>query len=389
MIIATGTLNIDENAKLAQQASAKVDTAGEKFKSTLDGKITTSSQAPFNDGKDHSNGDIWYVQDSDHNTTAMYTYDGSSWSQTKMTTSTLSVGQLSALTADLGTVNSGYIESVNISGSYITESSSNGTISLTPSGFSAVSGSSSFTFNSNNGNGYSVLKGGLDADGIQVHGGNPSQINCDGQIQTATQSMTSGSVFACSSGALYFENNISAGSGLIDIHSNNDYSSEIMTDSIHSKSGNSIYLYSPISINNGGEIISASNGISITQNKVYGLYGQFNTLEKGSLLSIKKNVENIDSENALNQILCSQIVTYNYKDQDNTQRQSIGPIIDDESKLGSKKYGVSNSMLNETQTGLRIDNEVGLLMGAVQELSKRNSELSLRLAKLERKVNNE
>ena len=46
-------------------------------------------------------------------------------------------------------------------------------------------------------------------------------------------------------------------------------------------------------------------------------------------------------------------------------------------------------MLNEDKTGLSIDNEVGLLMGAVQELSKRNSELSLRLTKLERKANNE
>ena len=121
MIIATGTLNIDENAKLAQQASddaksaanSAADEAG-KVKTSLDGKITVSSQEPFDDGKTHEEGDIWYVQDEDHITSAMYTYDGSNWVKTKISQTALSVGQLSALTANLGTIESGYLNSVEI-----------------------------------------------------------------------------------------------------------------------------------------------------------------------------------------------------------------------------------------------------------------------------------
>lgn len=381
MIIATGNVNIDENKAAAENASAKVDTAGEKFKSTIDGKITTSSQAPFDDGTDHSNGDIWYVQDTDHNTTAMYTYDGSTWNQTKMTTSTMSVGQLSALTADLGTVNSGYIEGTTITGAYIEEQGANGTITLSPSGFDAESNGSYFKFVANDSSGYSQLRGGLNVDYINGQG----SIQMDGRIETQTQSMTGGSVFACTSGALYFESGPDAGSGLIDIHANGIYGNiDHLTGA-----NNSIYLYSPLSINNGGEIISASNGISITQNKVYGRYGQFDTLEKSSQLSIKKDIQNIDSENALNQILSSDIMQYKYKDQDNTETPNVGPIIDDEHEIGSKQYNVSNLMLNKDNTALSLDNEIGLLMGAVQELSKRNSDLSLRIASLERKNLNE
>ena len=81
MIIATGTLNIDENTKLAQKASKDAKKAADsasdeagKIKTSLDGKITVSLKEPFNDGNDHEEGDIWYVQDEDHITSEMYTY---------------------------------------------------------------------------------------------------------------------------------------------------------------------------------------------------------------------------------------------------------------------------------------------------------------------------
>ncbi|MDN6452270.1 MAG: hypothetical protein L0K36_08235, partial [Lactiplantibacillus plantarum] len=139
MIIATGTLNIDENAKLAQQASddaksaanSAADEAG-KVKTSLDGKITVSSQEPFDDGKTHDEGDIWYVQDSNHITSEMYTYDGSDWVKTKMSQTALSVGQLSALSADLGTIEAGYLNSVEVDSSIIKGGSISGSsLSLT------------------------------------------------------------------------------------------------------------------------------------------------------------------------------------------------------------------------------------------------------------------
>ena len=126
MIIATGTLNIDENTKLAQKASKDAKKAADsasdeagKIKTSLDGKITVSSQEPFKDGNDHEEGDIWYVQDEDHITSAMYTYDGSNWVKTKMSQTALSVGQLSALSADLGGIKAGHLDTVEIDSSHI------------------------------------------------------------------------------------------------------------------------------------------------------------------------------------------------------------------------------------------------------------------------------
>mgnify|MGYP003365311363 FL=1 len=191
MIIATGTLNIDENAKLAQQASddaknaanSAADEAG-KVKTSLDGKITVSSQEPFDDGKSHDEGDIWYVQDSNHITSEMYTYDGSDWVKTKMSQTALSVGQLSALSADLGTIEAGYLNSVEvdssiikaakidatstITGASIEEDGNNGRITLDTNGFCAISNGKYLQFVSGNSNGYTQIRGGLDVDSINV-----------------------------------------------------------------------------------------------------------------------------------------------------------------------------------------------------------------------------
>lgn len=191
MIIATGTLNIDENAKLAQQASddaksaanSAADEAG-KIKTSLDGKITVSSQEPFDDGKTHDEGDIWYVQDSNHITSEMYTYDGSDWVKTKMSQTALSIGQLSALTADLGTIEAGYLNSVEvdssiikaakidatstITGASIEEDGNNGRITLDTNGFCAISNGKYLQFVSGNSNGYTQIRGGLDVDSINV-----------------------------------------------------------------------------------------------------------------------------------------------------------------------------------------------------------------------------
>lgn len=191
MIIATGTLNIDENAKLAQQASddaksaanSAADEAG-KIKTSLDGKITVSSQEPFDDGKSHDEGDIWYVQDSNHITSEMYTYDGSDWVKTKMSQTALSVGQLSALSADLGTIEAGYLNSVEvdssiikaakidatstITGASIEEDGNNGRITLDTNGFCAISNGKYLQFVSGNSNGYTQIRGGLDVDSINV-----------------------------------------------------------------------------------------------------------------------------------------------------------------------------------------------------------------------------
>lgn len=253
MIIATGTLNIDENAKLAQQASddaksaanSAADEAG-KIKTSLDGKITVSSQEPFDDGKAHDEGDIWYVQDSNHITSEMYTYDGSDWVKTKMSQTALSVGQLSALSADLGTIEAGYLNSVEvdssiikaakidatstITGASIEEDGSNGKITLDTNGFCAISNGKYLQFVSGNSNGYTQIRGGLDVDSInvgssiiegqtfQAYGGNNTHIGSENAWTYLAEGIKCGPggyISSVSGTDIYFHNE--AGS-TIDLH---------------------------------------------------------------------------------------------------------------------------------------------------------------------------
>lgn len=258
MIIATGTLNIDENAKLAQQASddaksaanSAADEAG-KVKTSLDGKITVSSQEPFDDGKTHDEGDIWYVQDSNHITSEMYTYDGSDWVKTKMSQTALSVGQLSALSADLGTIEAGYLNSVEVDSSIIKGGSISG------SSLSLTNGNTNYWLDQNGFhdsyygndifNGYVKKDVWINESGISISDGNykadiqPEQIKMSGGGGTGTiwstninwpaitisnniQIKSQHIIHSIDYGALYFEGGSDGGEDGIDIHAGGVYS---------------------------------------------------------------------------------------------------------------------------------------------------------------------
>lgn len=258
MIIATGTLNIDENAKLAQQASddaknaanSAADEAG-KIKTSLDGKITVSSQEPFDDGKTHDEGDIWYVQDSNHITSEMYTYDGSDWVKTKMSQTALSVGQLSALSANLGTIEAGYLNSVEVDSSIIKGGSISG------SSLSLTNGNTNYWLDQNGFhdsyygndifNGYVKKDVWINESGISISDGNykadiqPEQIKMSGgggkgtiwstninwpaiTISNNIQIKSRHIIHSIDYGALYFEGGSDGGEDGIDIHAGGVYS---------------------------------------------------------------------------------------------------------------------------------------------------------------------
>ncbi|WP_251908349.1 hypothetical protein [Lentilactobacillus kefiri] len=258
MIIATGTLNIDENAKLAQQASddaksaanSAADEAG-KVKTSLDGKITVSSQEPFDDGKTHDEGDIWYVQDSNHITSEMYTYDGSDWVKTKMSQTALSVGQLSALSADLGTIEAGYLNSVEVDSSIIKGGSISGSsLSLTNGNTNYWLDQNGFHdryYGNNIFNGYVQKDVWINNSGISISDGNykadiqPEQIKMSGGGGTGTiwptninwpaitisnniQIKSQHIIHSIDYGALYFEGGSDGGEDGIDIHAGGVYS---------------------------------------------------------------------------------------------------------------------------------------------------------------------
>lgn len=333
MIIATGSVNIDENKKLAEDAADKagdMTDALKGLKTSIDGTITTSDRAPFDDGKSHSEGDLWIIMNGNI-ATAMYTWTNGAFQEKKWDQASLNVKTLSALTANLGSVNAGSINGVSISGSSI----EGGAIHigapefdywLDYNGFhtqNTIDSSSTWIYGGAVAVGTSkfnpsvqLLPGGIYANGTRIH--------------TSNFTISSGSVIGTVSGKVYFENGYGDSGG------------------------------------GGAEVHAAS-------------------FDKMSQLSVKRNILDVSGDYALAQIAGTDVKRYDYKDTDNAKQTNIGPIIDDKNAIGNKQYNVSSDMLSSGAEGVSIDNEVGLLMAAVKELAKRNSELSMRVTQLERK----
>lgn len=72
---------VASSSSSSSSASSSSSSAQPTKQSSLDGKITISSIAPDNttDVSGHQNGDVWYVQDGSHNTTAMYEFNNGTW----------------------------------------------------------------------------------------------------------------------------------------------------------------------------------------------------------------------------------------------------------------------------------------------------------------------
>jgi len=367
LIIATGTLNIDENTKLAQQASDDAKNASdsasdlaEKMKNTVatvDGKTTVSTSTPFNDGKEHNEGDMWTVINDDV-ASAMYIYTDGQWQVKKWDQQALSVKQLSALTADLGYITSGQIDSAVINGAQITENSANGTITLDKNGFSAVSGSSYFKFIASGSNQYTVTHGGIRTDDITANTGNIGDTYIEGQTFAAYGTNTH---IGQQGTWTWLSGNIKCGS------------TDGGNPSISPTSGTAIYFH-----NEAGNTIDIHAGDVISHG---------HTLN--STLSSKRSISDISTAAALAKVNATDIKRWQYKDDDNSKIH-IGPIIDDVNKLGDKQYNIPNDLIAQVgdETGLNESNALSMTMAALQELSKRNDQLSQRVTELERKINN-
>ena len=357
MIIATGSVNIDENAKLAEDAGASNAEALKDLKTSMDGKVTISTQAPFNDGHDHADGDIWLIQ-SNNTTTAMYTYGAGGWSEKQWDQATLNVQELSALSANLGTVNAGLINGVEIDGSTI--KSANLTEDYTSGGIRRQLWIDTNGFhyrNTDSSGGVNDVKMN-DYTGIYVSrsgGGTDSGYN--GHTNIEGNDISTGNIDASYLNASSMDTSSISTSHLnMNLSTMNSSTGSFYMESGYGGSGNS-----------GADVHAAS-------------------FDKMSQLSIKRNIQDITGEYALAQVLGTEVKRYDYKLSDNSKQTNIGPIIDDENPIGSKKYGISSDMINSQSDGVSIDNEVGLLMAAVKELTKRNSDLQLRVTQLESEV---
>lgn len=334
MIIATGSVDINEATKLAQDASDSADDLADKIKNlktSLDGTITESTNTPFDDGKEHNDGDMWVVMNG-NSATSMYFYSGGSWTLKKWDVTSLAVEYLSALSANLGNVKAGNINGVNISGSTI----NGGSISIN-------SGIDNFKMDNSGFEASNII----DGDTTNVYGGmislargNSGTITLDSAKGINSKGLSiSGHTIACDdSGQLWFETNGGNGQKVADIRAGVIY----------------------------------SNGTALK-----------------SALSAKRDVTDYSPDEALSAVMNTDVKKWKYKDSDNSaDSQHIGPIIDDVNSIGKKSASIANDMISTDENGNYFFNEsntISILLAALKKSNQRIDELSYRITQLERK----
>lgn len=334
MIIATGSVDINEATKLAQDASDSADDLADKIKNlktSLDGTITESTNTPFDDGKEHNDGDMWLVM-SGNVATSMYIYSGGSWTLKKWDVTSLAVEYLSALSANLGNVQAGNINGVNISGSTI----NGGSITID-------SGIDKFTMNNSGFEASNII----DGDTTDVYGGmitlakgNSGTVTLDSSNGINSKGLSiSGHTIACEdSGQLWFETNGGGGQKVADIRAGVIY----------------------------------SNGTALK-----------------SALSAKRDVSEYSPDEALSAVMNTDVKKWKYKDSDNSANSlHIGPIIDDVNSIGDKTASIANDMISTDENGnyfLNESNTISILLAALKKSNQRIDELSYRITQLERK----
>lgn len=335
MIIATGSVDINEATKIAQNASDSAGDLAEKMKNTVatvDGKTTASTSTPFDDGKEHKEGDMWTVVNDDV-ASAMYIYTSGEWQVKKWDQEALSVKELSALTSNLGYVTAGTLKSAIINGSQINGGSINissgvDNFKMDNSGFEASNLIDGYITN---------VYGGMIALTNGVSSSSNVTLSVGNGINSKGLSI-SGHTIACDdSGALYLENQGGGGS-VADIHAADVYS-------------------------NGSKLKSA--------------------------LSAKRDVTDYSPDEALSAVMNTDIKKWKYKDSDNSaDSQHIGPIIDDVNEVGKKSASVANDMISTDENGdyfLNESNTISILLAALKKSNQRIDELSYRITQLERK----
>lgn len=191
-------------------------------------------------------------------------------------------------------------------------------------------------------------------------------------------------------GDLYFQSGMGSGNSAINVHVSN-----ISSDSINAngsiKSSSSITANAGISGStlqagyiyiDAGHRIYAQDGGDIyfgasTSSKIASLHAA--AFKVYSQLSIKKDIEDYSGKKALEDLKNTDIKTWKYKADKDTDQIHIGPIIDDVNK--TKKYKAADNFVED---GISINNIVGSLVAAVKEQQKELETLQEKVSKLEK-----
>lgn len=372
MIIATGSVDINEATKLAQIASNSASDLADKIKNlktSLDGTIIESTSTPFDDGKEHNDGDMWVVM-SGNSATSMYFYSGGSWTLKKWDVTSLAVEYLSALSANLGNVSAGNINGVNISGSTI----NGGTITG-----SAIDQD----FTSSDGNHYQLW---ADYNGFHYRVTRSS----NGMVQDMR--MTDGGFTVEGSGTVP---TVIAGDSIVSNNITGTNVTAIMnlkgnTVSGSSVTGNGLSISGhTIACSDGGALYLERNGGGGTTTDIHAADVYSNGSKLKSALSAKRDVTDYSPDEALSAVMNTDVKKWKYKDSDNSaDSQHIGPIIDDVNPIGDKTASISNDMISTDENGdyfLNESNTISILLAALKKSNQRIDELSYRITQLERK----
>lgn len=372
MIIATGSVDINEATKIAQIASDSASDLADKMKNTvatMDGKTTVSASTPFDDGKEHNEGDMWTVINDDV-ASAMYIYTSGEWKAKKWDQQALSVKQLSALTADLGHVTAGTLESAKIIGGTITGSA-------IEQDFTSSDGNHYQLWADYNGFHYRVTRSsdGMVQDMRMTDGG--FTVKGSGTVPTviAGDSVVSNNITGTNVTAIMnLKGNTVSGSSV----SGNGLS--ISGHTIACSDGGALYLER----NGGGGDMADIHAADVHAASVY----SGKTLLK-SALSAKRDVTDYSPDEALSAVMNTDVKKWKYKDSDNSANsQHIGPIIDDVNEVGKKSASIANDMISTDEKGnyfLNESNTISILLAALKKSNQRIDDLSYRITQLERK----
>lgn len=158
----------------------------------------------------------------------------------------------------------------------------------------------------------------------------------------------------------------------------NDYATVHGNDHTFIEGGNQrIYMHNgEVNIGNPNDTGSAT-GVHF---QVFG-WASFNGYVEGmgwttkSTLSSKTRIEKLDTKDALNKIMETDLETYQYKAEvaGGMTKRHAGPIIDDVHDVA--QYSTPDEFINERRTGRSDADVIGYLMGAVQELKKQLDEM--------------
>lgn len=408
MIIAQGSVSIDENAKLANEASQHSDDNKRQMESLLGGKITQSTLDPrtFDTGT-HQEGDMWIQIDSTSDgkqlptAKAMFYYTNGAWVPKKWDSQSLAVKQLSALTADLGVINNGTINSVAMNGVEINVDFDGYGTGSYDGGHNSLSWSTDGMFQPDNGPTFVDdaylgfhFKHGLmswkarrtgSSDGIGIGTYDSTYIGPN-DIKVRNTSGTDASVInhRVDIRSNYME--VSSGWGTPTIgslgcsfSSNGDgvvgqtLQTARIQATMYGREGDNFYVTYNGWINGKGVTVSHSviaNGVTLKSD-----------------LS-KKNVrKQFSTKSALSEVLGTDIYQYEYKDSHDIV--NVGPVIDDVHDIDKSQYSTSEYMVTHDENGnyFALQNAIGLLIGSVHELSNQNEKLLARITQLEMKQN--